>query len=312
MAPIIWFGFLFISQQLRSRQKNNNILQVSYSSGNFPDEIGSGHKQILQQFSHYLFGVKPVYSWNKEDNGLTITLPDGSKYERIVYLLQNVTMTAAERKQQEQNAAANVFYQLECNSTYSSQLQAWLTNKLNKDNTPRILKLSDAILKASNKTTIVLVDVENVPDFRKAHFININGDIHFSSPCIPQLYKAPTSITDSNQKEFINISTSKQINCISDDDILILGYAHNRSNQSIRANRITTSTSRDAADALMLLDFGAIQLLPQLQRVILVTDDHIGKVAVDCAKSELKNDTNLKQFISVSTCSEAARLIGRL
>lgn len=312
----ITLPILFLShREIYRRYSSFNELQ-SYSTS----EIVVGHKNLLQEFTQFAFnGQSPTYTWLKDNRVFIITFPDGTIFRRnTTFSLNTSILTASERIMHEQLAAANAFYSLECNASHSIKLKSWLAGRLNRDNKPLRLSLENIIECASRKSTILFVDLENIPDFRRNLHIDSFGSIRFSSPCVPELLQAPISPTHSNTYSILP-SKDDDSTCILDDDILVLAYAHTRSPQSSKANRLTSSSFRDAADALMIYDLGALQQLQiqyqkrSFKRYILITQDRFGENAIYCPKeNSFSPEGNKNCYLTVSTCAEAARLLGRL
>eukprot|EP00981_Chlorochromonas_danica_P005944 scaffold1243_cov173-Ochromonas_danica.AAC.5 len=194
----------------------------------------------------------------------------------------------------------------------------------------------------STKALVVLVDAENIADFKKIFYVSGAGDIRFLSPCPPPLRVAPSLLQDSsgtNSNSQSQLTSADRDSLVGgylgfqrvfrDEETLILSYAHHRGPQSIWANRIVYSTNKDAAD-------GAIQLMKNVKKVILITGDKFALNAEVCFNNDNltwresmgfsrgrglsfgnkilkeREQTERELFLMVPSCAEAALAIGRV
>ena len=214
----------------------------------------TGNKQILQELSQNLFnGSSPSYNWEK--GKLRIRIAD-IEYKDDTSLINNDNSSILYKKKAEADAAGQVLEYLLRNRSYNSYIANWVSKRTNRDNVPRILRSLDVQNTVSDKSLAVVVDVENVPDFKKYFYTNGNGDIKFSSPLLPQLRQAPrlqsASINAhdsiSRQEDYSNDNDLSPYRLYGDADTTVLVYAHTKSSQSAWANRRTTDSRKDAAD----------------------------------------------------------------
>eukprot|EP01031_Cornospumella_fuschlensis_P032600 gene32600-39417_t len=175
----------------------------------------------------------------------------------------------------------------------------------------------------SLKSVAILIDVENVGDMRKYFYVTKTGDVKCLCPPVPQLFAAP-AIIDSNTEETRASSVPISYRpSYSDEEMLILVYAHDAAlNVAGIANRVTYSEHKDAADAMMLYDLGAIQLLKNLRKIILVTKDKFSLNAQACfynddrryGKDPFSMDSSQQDrpFVTLESCKELVQYLGRI
>lgn len=264
------------NQWCRQSRNSNSYSRLKFSKDlEIPSTVNS--KQLLQEIGQYLFsGCNPIYKWNSNDTLLTISFCDQVNYQQ--HYPDNPTGKLLKlyiKKNYEYTVAEEAIEYLKQSRAYGSTIKSWLAQRLNKDNSPKIIPKSALIQETNGKSLVVLVDAENVPDFKKNFYVDSNGYVKFSSQSPPQPRKAP-SLTDDflspnyliadsifqdrvafsseeNNKDYnsqlVSRYRSKQFQrTYNDEEIIILVYAHSRSKQCAWANRITTSTRKDAAD----------------------------------------------------------------
>eukprot|EP00597_Dinobryon_sp_UTEXLB2267_P006189 CAMPEP_0170066694 /NCGR_PEP_ID=MMETSP0019_2-20121128/6297_1 /TAXON_ID=98059 /ORGANISM="Dinobryon sp., Strain UTEXLB2267" /LENGTH=288 /DNA_ID=CAMNT_0010273851 /DNA_START=38 /DNA_END=901 /DNA_ORIENTATION=+ len=277
-----------------------------------------GSKQLLQEVCQYLFnGQNPIYSWNDEKSCFTIrVLPDIEYNSNVNLKTSNLTNIVAKREF-ENAAVESLLQDLIRTKSYSNLVSNWLIKRLNRNNFPEKLTRSQMLARASiSRMTImidvenvmlaraslsrmtIMIDVENVADYRQNFYVKSNGRIYFSSPPAPIPFNAPSLDTATNDEE--DDDRIFLINGTQDDeDMLILTYAHTRSPQALWANRVTTDCRKDAADALILFDTGALQTIKNLQKILLVTHDNFAQSAEACFHSDShpsEDDSSTLQF----------------
>lgn len=226
---------------------NNNVI-------NMIDILSkqTGNKKLLQELSQNLFnGTSPSYNW-KKNGSLIIRITN--VVEMDFDSIRGDNLSILEKKQMELEGAREVIEWLLDNSKYNSYITNWIAKRTNRDNVPRILRSLDVQTAVMNRSLAIVVDAENVPDFRKYFYTDINGDIKFSTPLLPQLKEAPRlqapsiKMDDFGSKEETNENDILPYSLYSDSDTCILAYAHTKSSQSAWANRRTTDSRKDAAD----------------------------------------------------------------
>ena len=203
-----------------------------------------GAKQLLQEIGKVVFkGSNPTYTWTDRNNTVVISIADVVRYQYTMKEKLDRPLSNNIRKQQEIFAAEKLIRFLLKTEQYKSKVDAYLSQRANRDNAATLMTRSDVFSIAKDKSVIVLIDVENVPDFRSNLYIGIDGFVRFSSPASPPVIVAPSLTPDDSTSSFTQSISSPQ-----DEDILILCYAHSKSPQSVRANRITQDDRKDAAD----------------------------------------------------------------
>mmetsp|Transcript_22885 Transcript_22885/g.31384 ORF Transcript_22885/g.31384 Transcript_22885/m.31384 type:complete len:288 (+) Transcript_22885:106-969(+) len=274
-----------------------------------------GSKQLLQEVCQYLFnGQNPIYSWNDEKSCFTIrVLPDIEYNSNVNLKTSNLTNIVAKREF-ENAAVESLLQDLIRTKSYSNLVSNWLIMRLNRNNFPEKLTRSQMLARASISRMTIMIDVENVADYRQNFYVKSNGRIYFSSPPAPIPFNAPsldTATNDDEDDDRIFLINGTQ----DDEDMLILTYAHTRSPQALWANRVTTDCRKDAADALILFDTGALQTIKNLQKILLVTHDNFAQSAEACFHSDShpsEDDSSTLQFQWVRSCAEATRAVNRL
>lgn len=217
-----------------------------------------GNKRLLQEICQFLFnGTNPAYEWTSQNSKLKITIPQIQEFmfnssdflDTSVNTSLVQTIPATERKRIEQLAARRVIDNFILSARYLGKVTTWLFQRLNKDNIPKVLKSNDVIHQSQNKSLIVMVDAENVPDFKKYFYVNSDGKIMFSAIIPPKLMRAPkVDSRDDSDASAMSSDISLNLYPYSDNDILVLSYAHAKSPQSAWANRKTPDNRKDAAD----------------------------------------------------------------
>eukprot|EP01038_Epipyxis_sp_PR26KG_P010885 gene10885-14608_t len=315
----------YYTDDVKQRPTNIN----TFNGSNIVNLPYGNDKQLLQLICKFLYnGSTPLYQWSETNHKLIIFVGSQMRFEQLIYTRKNEQLTNSIKRNYESLAASKLLNHLKSSSKYGYAIQFFLSNKLNKYNNPRLLDRQSIISIASTKQVVILIDIENVPDFRKYFYITNKGDIMLSSPLPPSLVDAPSLLTSSY--EFVGITTDKAIfdtnydkGSYDDDNILVLTYAHSLSTQSVWANRITKDNRKDAADVLIIFDLGALEYCTAgtaLKRIILVTQDKFAQSVQACFESigiqigNTNNDNNNDNkivkarsslsFQWLSTCNE--------
>lgn len=303
---------------LRFRTKSRHQLKAKSNSKDIAEVVNK--KQLLQELSQHLFkGANPAYEWKESKNLLRIYINDDYCYNYRLKFDTGQPITNAKRKIVEGRAAARAIENLRKEESIGVTVRSWLLTRLNRENTPRLLKRSRMIEVAFKKKVIVLVDTENVSDFKSHFFIDNRGIIRFSSPLPPALVSAPSLMNNDDYTQ----DTGGLFRLPTDADILVLSYAHSRSAQAAWANRVTSNYRKDAADAMILFDLGVLYSVPSVKKILLVTGDKFGNNAEACFKNDLdyqsvsntnSNDLNdlRVDFELVPNCVTASKSVGRL
>jgi hypothetical protein len=217
----------------------------------------AGNKAILQEMTQYLFnGTNPVYSWDHKTPKFVAKIPT---IVNVIYddkkVIEPALGSVPLKRKLEQAAARMIIQYLVNNATYSPYIAPWLSKRSNRDNVPRIIRSLDVLKVVTNKSLVILVDAENVPDFRRYFYIDYTGEVRLSSPTLPELVQAPSFSSDGSTTKFgldrlgsRTQSFYNPYNLYSDSDIFVLVYAHTKSPQSAWSNRRTSDARKDAAD----------------------------------------------------------------
>lgn len=287
-----------------------------------------GHKQLLQEVCQFLFdGFNPIYDWSSRTS-LKIKLRDRLEYtflfedifnedifneDELFSINSNITfntISAIKKKKMEQYLSRKILNKIIRDDTYY-YLTKWLNQRINRDNAPKLLGSQDLLSMTENKLLLIILDAENIPDFRKYFYIDKTGNICLAAPTLPQVVTAPTVELDWDRDilqskdlivsdipfiDDIPLSSQGSNSYFADEDIIILSYASMKSPQSIWSNRLTRDTRKDAADALILFDLGMLQHASNLQNIVLVTHDRFAESAAACFENISNRDENeLKQ-----------------
>lgn len=208
-----------------------------------------GEKHLLQEVSQHLFnGANPSISWIEETGTVGISLADKVHYKLSVKEVQNRTISSKYRKEHEMLAARNTLKMLATSTDYEPLIKAFFAKRLNRDNAPKRIKRSQLFNLAATKSLVVLVDVENVPDFRRAFYINKEGEIKFAAPAPPPIRRAPSITVNDAGTPGANGDDFFTSQPFQDEETLVLTYAHTRSSHCSWANRVIWDDTKDAAD----------------------------------------------------------------
>lgn len=223
-------------------------------------ELSTNPKHALQEVCHALFQSKnPTYTWSTNGT-LVIRVPEEITVRYPLRDYSNRVIPQAVKKEHEYNCSLKLMKKLHSSQKYHSLFKSYISQRLNRDNQPIRLSRDDMLQLLSTKALVVLVDAENIADFKKIFYVSGGGDIRFLPPCPPPLRVAPSLLQDSSTNSNSNSQyTSADRESLvggylgfqrifRDEDTLILSYAHHRGPQSIWANRIAYSTNKDAAD----------------------------------------------------------------
>ena len=244
------------------------VFQAQFGNEPFLDELKRvGEKKLLQEVCQFLFnGENPAYVWDEKNTTLTIRIPNNFEYSAVLYnsteSLNSTVRTIATKKAFEIRTAANFLQDLISTRAYSQIVLSWLTRRMSRNNIPTKITRPELFSRARSVSTIVMIDIENVADFRQNFHVNKEGRILCSAPCLPKLLSAPnldSSVTSNSvstaSKQLLSenpqiINNELEINYQNDDEdsMLILTYAHARSPQTVMANRLTLDNRKDAAD----------------------------------------------------------------
>lgn len=190
-------------------------------------------KSLLQLLSQEVFsGRVPVYTW-ESSHQLNIQIPDmyDNTFDIENYDGYNNT-NSTKTKEFEQFAVLLVLKTLLTSPSCQDVVRSWVIRNYHKKNRPKSIKSIGNILSNSSKSLIIMVDAENIGDFTKYSYIDVNGEIRLSHELLPsddtgELYR--------------------------DDDILILTYAHASSHLCDSVNRLTIDSQKNAADSKFIL-----------------------------------------------------------
>lgn len=239
------------------------------------DELCStlGEKRLLQELSQHLFkGANPFYTYYEANNTVSIKIGSSISYRFTVKETQGRNL-GLYRKRQELLASRKLVESLASTDIHRLAVQSYLSRRLNRDNSPTRLSRSQLFALASSKALVVLIDVENVPDFKSCFFVSRSGEVRFLAPPLPPARIAPSLTDDDDHLLLLPSSLQSEEEdeevIFADEDTLILTYAHYPGPQAMLANRLTLTRREDAADALMLFDLGALSLLSPLRKVSL-------------------------------------------
>ena len=168
-------------------------------------------KQILQELCQYLYiGKNPRYCWSESRQGeLCIKLSDDLQYVHTVdqAYINDGKLTKAERRREEFLASYDFIQYLKESDVYGAVTNSWISKRLSRFNAPEKISRSKLIEKASRKICIVLVDVENVPDFKSNFIFEPDGAVRFLSPEPPPILVAPPLVGKSMLETSINLDT---------------------------------------------------------------------------------------------------------
>lgn len=206
-----------------------------------------GTKNLLQQVSQLLYKKYPTLVWDDSARSLTITFGN-VKYISTLDDDKSKSLSNAIKKQFEINAVRKLLYYLYESSGYRQIIMGYLNDKLNKDNAASVLSRDEALQIADKKLLVVLVDTENVGDFRKVFYVDRKGEIRFASKPLPGVTVAPSLSADSENDQSALSWLERNQQTFLDEDILILSYAQAKSQMRFRANRLSSARGRDAAD----------------------------------------------------------------
>jgi hypothetical protein len=214
-----------------------------------------GPKRTLQELCQNLFqGHNPVYTWYDNDT-LHISVLPSLQFDYKVRGEQNRSLTNAIKKEQENKASMKMIKTLQASEQYNALVLSYISQRVNRDNIPTHFTRDDMINFARMKLLVILVDIENIPDFRKVFYTSKDGDIRFLFPAPPPLRTAPSLSVDNsdinNEMSHALIGGNYERPYL-DEEILVLAYAHARGPQSVWANRVTYSNNKDAADGKFL------------------------------------------------------------
>lgn len=241
-VPGLWPGFL-------NCKHRKSYFPSLHSKNDLSDLFQSlGERKLLNEFSQYIGKVSgTLLEWN-DDKSVTIRLGElNFTYSHDLNSSTHNPLTVRQRKEIEFVAIREVLNRV-IESPLNGQLASYLSKRLNKDNVPSVIRRSQLPSACFNKSVVIFVDVENIPDFRKCLFISKEGDIRFAFPTPPPILTAPSIFTGSS----LNNAISEYPRLWEDDEILILTYAHAKGPQHFWANRLTSNEGKDAADGKSL------------------------------------------------------------
>ncbi|RYH28792.1 hypothetical protein EON65_10835 [archaeon] len=244
-----WKSATLFRRQITSRQRllysatYQDIEQICKSSG---------PKPTFQELCQNVFqGKYPVYNWSSE--ALEVVVPNILRETFTIDLPANEVLTNARKKEEENKASAELIRGLFFSPVYRPIVTSYFSQRLNKDNPPLLFTRNDMLALLKFKSVAILVDVENVGDMRKYFFVTKTGDIKCLCPPAPQLYAPPANF-DSKADEAKTSIPIGYAQSFSDEEMLVLGYAHDAAgNQGAMANRVTYSEHKDAADGKYIL-----------------------------------------------------------
>ena len=185
----------------KEKEKEEEMKEEKYK---YMLRIVFGSEKIIN-YTHYLITSK------EEDNNqckndisslppiktitttTTTTLFNSKNSSYSIIPNDDYVLTNANKKIQELIASMNMFNYIKTLKQYEIMVNSWLSLRLNKNNTARLITKFDLITQqVINKRVAILIDIENVPDFRKYFYIHRNGYISFTSPPVPKLVIAPS------------------------------------------------------------------------------------------------------------------------
>jgi len=121
-------------------------------------------------------------------------------------------LTNANKKIHEVNASMNMLYYIKTLQQYENIIKIWISLRFNKNNTPHMITKFNLISQyIINKRVAVLIDIENVSDFRKYFYIHRNGNISFISPNVPKLVVAPLIESNVIDSKGVNRMDAKNV-----------------------------------------------------------------------------------------------------
>jgi hypothetical protein len=218
-------------------------------------------KRILQEMNQYLFeGANPKLKWSDDRSTLSVILDHDCVYNFTCDVSKG-PISRVDRMIFEESSAERVIEELLTSSPYQYALRTWLAMRLNRENEPFVWASTASIIehvKDSGVRMLVFVDVENVPDFKKRFYSDSSGAIRFTSPYIPKLLVAP-SLSDVNDDALAQASPvgltrgtsdNSDLHEYTDENVLVLAYAHAGATISNYANRIISSLRPNAADGM--------------------------------------------------------------
>jgi hypothetical protein len=240
-------------------------------------EIRTDQKQQLQELASYLFNIRnPVYVWETEDSGsivgdlLSIDIADGRKYEFKFESSGDLSQSVADKKRSnkrqsisntkklaEHYAASLILAYLESQPNYQYLLSGWRRNRDNKNNIPRVITRNNLLRAAAGKSVVVMVDAENIPDYRRNFYVDSQGDVRFLSPVIPRIVSAPRfDNTESESESEVELDAGS-VQLESDR------YSEMPSNSQSQQSRVNRQLSgSESADTLTVLTRSSSQAGP--------------------------------------------------
>jgi hypothetical protein len=219
-----------------------------------------GEKHLLHEITQCVFGgVNPRFTWTNKST-IMIEVADLIKYPYNISLDQK--WTSFSKRRYETQAARKCIDYLSTDSEFADSVSIFLLKRISRSNIPFRFTREDIIQRANVASVVILIDAENIPDFRKIFYIGSHGEIRFTSPRLPNLIQAPSlssstsstsstsTIGSSSLGSFVIENEPFQLinNNYLDEEILILSYAHHTGPQSVVANRIMYSDRKDATD----------------------------------------------------------------
>ena len=197
-----WYPYRYNDDDGDSGEKKKKVEEYKYML-----RIVFGNGKSIN-YTHYLITSKEEFKDNIQcmndssssrppikttSSTTTSTLFNSKSSSYSLIPNDDYVLTNANKKIQELIASMNMFNYIKTLKQYEIMVNTWLSLRLNKNNTPRLITKFDLITQqVINKRVAILIDIENVPDFRKYFYIHRNGYISFTSPPVPKLVVAPS------------------------------------------------------------------------------------------------------------------------